>query len=408
MTIKNSDVFNLSDFPANKIFVNPNEEFRKLLFDKALQNSNNSMEDLAKKLDYSWKHLYAIKRGIKQKGKQNNIRLDLFNKLVYIAKIRLSKANEKIESLRYGRRSTDIPNIFPLKYDSRLAILIGHATGDGHIKGIVYNFEYRNKSKELLNKVYSLIYDIFNIKSNIYSSKDGTSQVEVPSIVGYILHKAGAPVGNKINKKFEIPKWIVQGNELVYKRYLGALVDDEFCISKGRWICFSLSKNIELKDNLVSFFESIRYLLSKLSINSVVKFGKIFSRKDGIKTVNIILSICGQKNYIEFKKSMPITNKAKVISLNYLTNSYILKPYDKYGYNKIKEIALDKLRLGQFTTTQLTKETTITRPSFIKHLRRMRKEGLINEVDRLLHGEILWSLVEEWNRTKEGRGFKLF
>jgi len=186
MKLKNANTFNLSDFPAKKIFLDFNGEFRKLLFDKALNNSNNSMRELGQKLNYNSRHLYQIKRGLKKKGQQNNIRLDLLNKLISIAKIDFSEANKNIKSLRYGRNSKDVPNIFPLGYDYRIAALVGHATGDGHIKRKDYAFEYRNSSKELLNKVYSLIFDIFNIKSNIYPAKDGTYQVEVPSIVGFI------------------------------------------------------------------------------------------------------------------------------------------------------------------------------------------------------------------------------
>ena len=270
---------------------------------------------------------------------------------------------------------------------------MAHATGDGHIKEEVYNFEYRNSSEELTRKVCNLIFDIFKIRCKVYSSKDGTKQVEAPSIVGYVLYKAGAPVGNKINKRFDIPTWIKQGEKEVISNYLGALIDDEFSISQGKVINFGLSKNIELREDILNFFGSVRSLFLKFGIKSSQReTNKIFIRKDNIKTITTELNICGQDNFIKFKANIPITHKTKVSSLNQLINSYVLKPYDKYGYDNIKEIVLNKLKYGKFTTTQLTKETTIQRRSFLRHLTRMEKERLIKQVSRLMYGEILWSL----------------
>ena len=385
--------FDLSDFPANKIFIGIDENFRKYLFDKALENSNQSMLELTRKLNLSYKYLHGIKNGFKYRGKRSNIRLNLLNELTCIAKISLSETIKNILFLRYGRNSCNVLNIFPLKYDLRLAALVGHATGDGHIKSGTFNFEYRNSSEELIKKVYDLVFDIFKIECNIYSNKDGTKQVEAPSIVGYVLYKAGAPVGNKIKNRFDIPVWIKYGDKEVIASYLGSLVDDEFCISQSKVMIFSLSKNVELKENLFIFFEEIKDLFLKLNIKSYQKESNgVFIRKDNVKTKEIILNICGQNNFIKFKENVIITNKSKINSLNKLTSSYILKPYDKCGYNKAKEIALSKLKIDNFTTTQLTKETTISRGCFLRHLTRMKKEGLIKEVKRLAYREILWTL----------------
>lgn len=383
----------LEEFPANRVYIDLDDKFRKYLFDKALENSNRSVLELANRLNFNYTYFIGLKKGVKDKGIQNNIRLDLINKLSLITKIKSSEILNNIRYLRFGRNSCNVPNIFPLKFDHRLAALVAHATGDGHIKEEVFSFEYRNSSEELINKVYDLIFDIFNIKCKVYSAKDGTKQVEAPSIVGYVLYKAGAPIGNKIKSKFDVPLWVKEGNESIVYSYLGALVDDEFSISQRKVIYLGMGKRIELKTNLFNFFESIGDLLYRFGIKSTIKVtNKIFTRKDYIKTIVVELTICSQSNFIKFKECIPIIQNSKISSLNKLIGSYQLKPYTKCHYKQAKELVLDKLRLGDFTTTQLTKESTITRHCFLVHLKRMKNEGLIKEVKRLNYGEILWSL----------------
>ena len=392
MKLNNLNEVNLEDIPDNKIYIDLEESFRKILFNKALANSNSNMLKLSSRLNLSYSYSRELKKGLKSKGKRNNIRLNILKKLFLIAKIESYEISKNIKHLRYGRNSYDIPNIFPLKFDHRLASLVAHATGDGHIKDKTYNFEYRNSSDELIKKVYDLIFDIFKIKCKVYSAKDGTKQVETPSIVGYVLYKAGAPTGNKIKSEFDVPVWIKEGDKHIISSYLGALVDDEFCIAQTKVIKFSLSKNIELKENIFNFFESINSLFIKFEIKSYRKLtNKIFVRKDGIRTIVMDLNIFSQGNFIKFKENVPITHKSKIESLNQVVSSYVIKPYEKCHYNRAKELVLNKLKLGNFTTTQLTRESTITRHCFLMHLKKMKSEGLIKEVRRLNYGEILWS-----------------
>lgn len=380
----------INDLDQDAIYVYLNDNFREDLFQKARNNKKN-WEDLIESLDLSIGHFYTIRSGKKYNSK-SFIKLSILNKILEISKISFLEIEKNIELIKSGPTGGNIPNIFPLNLDFRIASLIGHATGDGHIKKDHFNFEYRNKSEELITKVCNLIKSVFKIKPKIYLSKDGTKQVETYSIIGYILYKLGATKGDKVLTKFDVPGWILNGDLDIQKAYILALADDEFCVAKSRNISFSLSKKINYVNNLIDFMNSIKKIFLNFNINSnSLKIKKKFIRKDGTNTIPFSFYITGQRNIKKFNENFKFTHKRKKERLNQISK-YKRPPIRKYPYNEFKQIVFNKLKNGNKSSTQISKDFEIIQGSVIRRMKQLEKNKLVKKVKISRYGEFLWSL----------------
>ena len=131
------------------------------------------------------------------------------------------------------------------------------------------------------------------------------------------------PSGNKTNKEFHVPKWILNGTKDIKSNYLTGIYDCEGYIysnkngNKLRWrIGLEFYKNIRLIESCKLFMEQIRNLLLEFDIESSptrLKKGNI--RKDGSTSGGVCFEIekKGFENFFKYVNFHIDTKRGKLI-----------------------------------------------------------------------------------------------
>ena len=131
--------------------------------------------------------------------------------------------------------------------------------------------------------------------------------------VAVILFLFGAPKGNKVLQPFKIPNWILEDKEF-FRRFIQRLFDCEGTPDCEGAIMIEMWKSQELLDEGLEFFQSIKLKLKEYfdietSNPFTYKTNKI--RKDGIKTVPIIIKIRRKDSLAKFFKHIGFENVEK-------------------------------------------------------------------------------------------------
>ncbi len=111
------------------------------------------------------------------------------------------------------------------------------------------------------------------------------------------LFSIGFPSGNRTDKEFLMPNWIMTGSEEIRSNFLSGFFDAEGSVypgeNKTRWrLCINQHKKIEIANSGLGFMNQLRELLSYFNIESAsvgIQKGKV--RKDGTKTVRLFFEV---------------------------------------------------------------------------------------------------------------------
>lgn len=288
-------------------------------------------------------------------------RAKLYKKVIYLRETygygskKISKIvdvpRSKLEGWVYGHkvpRAIRAINILsklgfqiPLKVDNNpkfelFVKLFAFAFGDG---GISTNFHsyFSGDSQDLL-QLKREIRQIINLPSKIVkiqqTSSIGNREIKGTSYIlvirgkgnislGRLLASAGAPVGDKVVKKYQIPIWVMKGPKWVKKLFLEVLMGNELTtpvLDKTRKnsissIAFIQVKIEEYKHHLRRFLNQTRKLLREFDIEtSIVK--EIKSRKDRTKDDKFSCPM-----YFQIKKeSTNVLNLHRIFQLRYASN----------------------------------------------------------------------------------------
>lgn len=263
---------------------------------------------------------------------------------------------------------------FPLKSNSIVASLIGHAFGDGHLGEC--GFQFTNNSQELLDDVISKVKQL-PIK-NISFTEDfhKAKNINFQSLVKDILASFGAPIGNKVKQTFLVPEWIINGDLEIKQAFLKSLFDDESTVSMGsREIVLNMKKVERLKDNLHNFFEQLNAMLSEFGINGVtITECHPHDGKNG-KTIEKRLRICGSFNFIEFRDKINFVNIGKRWKLNkMIENTINLQLRNGEGQRKIIELL--SVRNG-LNTSEIAEAISLSNWTTWDHLRELEKKNSV-------------------------------
>ncbi len=184
------------------------------------------------------------------------------------------------------------------------ALLAGFAMCDGNInKNLTRTcFFFRRKDdaeKFVRDFVSAFKYERFKV----YKANNGdsyTAQLLGGAHFSKLLHKLGAPRGNKVFQPFCVPGWIYQGSEEVKKAFISTVIGNEGSApSKRRWrIQFVLSKAKDHIPNLIHFLNQIRALL----YNHGIKTSYIQLRKQEGRQYHGRFYIQGEENIHKFYK----------------------------------------------------------------------------------------------------------
>ncbi len=177
-------------------------------------------------------------------------------------------------------------------------------------------FIYTNSNRLLQENVRKCIYTLLgDVKFSVGTSIGGTPRYQFSNNVGKYLENQGAPVGSNVLQKTEVPNWIMEGNDKIKSAFLGALFDDDggFRADDCKQICFKLSKDSSLSNELEVFLEQIMSLLNDLKIEtSGIRNDRVYVRpSDKRNMTSLRFWITGRKNFSFFQKNVNILHPEK-------------------------------------------------------------------------------------------------
>jgi len=323
-------IISLATLPDN-FGVGLNKEYRKAIFKASIQKVG--MNDLAKKLGYARKTVEGLRRGYtsgKNRKRANRfLRIRTVKKLAQIATIDIEKIESHITGISFGNSFLKIN--LPIYTTKKLSSVIGHCFGDGYVGAY---FGYFNKNKRLINEVRENVRNLFNLQGNVIRHH-GTYFLYFPGIISKILNLVGAPFGNKMQQKLQIPLWIKRGNKKIKSSFLRALFDDESSVKFRRYdrsIQFALFKEKRFLRQHKIFMKELCELLLELQIMP--------SKLRIIKTKNSIgirFTISGYHNLISF---LNLINFSHPFKRQKLENS--IKTYKQIQYHDREKFSNQK------------------------------------------------------------------
>lgn len=125
-----------------------------------------------------------------------------------------------------------LKSILKPRHSEKLAEFLGILIGDGHLSeyqlGITTNAQ-TDKEHALIS--HKFIKDLFGISSTLKIRSEENTVTIVASSKSLVefLNRLGMPIGNKIQKHLEVPKWILK-KELYQKAFIRGLFDTDGCI----------------------------------------------------------------------------------------------------------------------------------------------------------------------------------
>jgi hypothetical protein len=275
----------------------------------------------------------------------------------------------------------------------QLANLVGHSLGDGHIDR-TYFFSYTNKSTKLQAEVKENVAKVFGTKIKPMNFYHKALTARYPYVVGATLSLVGAPLGSKIQKSCEIPKWIKRGNFRIKAAFIKAIFDDEASVKIGkREIVFKMAKTSVLEKELVSFLESIICLIEDLGLRpSKIRYSAdMHIGKNGAKTIQKAFGIHGNVNFQLFLDKIGFSNYEKSSRLKNMIKSCQTKKLRGYeGQDSIVELLANRNGMTKYEISDLL---NITPLACYKHLKKLELKNIVVQLkDDGRQSPSLWSL----------------
>ncbi len=239
-----------------------------------------------------------------------------------------------------------------------IAYLVGKVMGDGHLEkslGSCYFISGDKYDLLLLKKFIIANFDVkdsrvFMFKQNYNNGSSHKLRITSTKFCKLLFHY-GAPKGNKIQRIFCVPNWILN-NKKYSRDFLQGILEDELAKIKikranhCREATFRMYKNHNLLWEHSKFMQQIKTCVESFLVTcSDLKI----TEGKGPETVDIYFDINGNKrNIIRFKENIGFrfnTKKMKSLDIAYEILSKTLKP--KINKNKIISLRNDGLTLRE-------------------------------------------------------------
>jgi len=301
--------------------------FYKPSIEKEIYNLNINEKDILS--SFSKKHIKDIKSGKNKKIIKTKKQVDKFFKDI-------DKEKAKI-----------------------LAQIIGFCMGDGHI-----SFTKPTINREIFplaifvgfkEDMEKLKQDISELGFNSYLIKryNNFYQLNSKGIFARILISSGCPTGDKVSKKFMIPKWILNTDKNIKSHFLKGLFGAE--LSKTRIhhynhrdirpFTFAQNKTKELKKDFKKYLRQLKKILKELDINTnnIKIKDKIIRKKDNKQTIEGAFDITNSRiNLIKFLSQIGYIYSFYKEYLGRKTLSYLIfKDVKIRKKESLKKIAFD-------------------------------------------------------------------
>ncbi len=176
--------------------------------------------------------------------------------------------------------------------------------GDGHISKTLHDAQFFFRYEKDALQFQSDFYELYGIKTKIHYRKNNCylRPLQCASDFARLLYALGAPAGNKMHQKFEIPYWILKGPNPTRKAYLSTIIGNEGSKPgiKGYRIRVVLSKHISYLEEHLLYLNQIRDLLFSSSITA----DRLQLGKQKRRNYHCFFYIKGKKNLLNFYKSL--------------------------------------------------------------------------------------------------------
>jgi len=223
--------------------------------------------------------------------------------------------------------------ILPLHASPELAALVAALMTDGHVEW--YTSDGNSRAKKIIlylsNKAecewfFSLVLKVFGTEGQIqaYKPKSGYFKKQPykafvsSATITQILILAGSPIGNKTEKEFLIPNWIMDSNSEIKSRFLQTFFTFEASkprVKTNREFSFEISltmvKTKELLGNAFKFFSQIKKLLAEFEVISTRTIACPTTNGVGISKYAFGFSITNQFSIINFYRHIGYFNPEK-------------------------------------------------------------------------------------------------
>ncbi len=212
--------------------------------------------------------------------------------------------------------------VLPLRASGELAALVAALMSDGHVEWYTSDGSPRTRkiilysSNEFECKWFlSLVKNVFGVTGKVQAytpnhnnwRKQPYKAIVWNAAVARILILAGAPAGNKTEKEFLIPGWIMGGSREIKSEFLRAFFSFEGSkpmLKTNRQFSFQIDltmvKSKPYLESALCFFEQIKRLLLEFGVKStrIIYFQKRDCPKDYKYIFNF--SIMRQKSIVNF------------------------------------------------------------------------------------------------------------
>lgn len=261
-------------------------------------------------------------------GKTKFIKWQVVKKLIKIVGISAEELEPHILAVAGGKSGKPTEVDLPIYESSELALLVAKGIGDGSIETNKMRFSYWNTEPALIKEVCESVgVAIGKTRVTITKLKDGRIQAKFSPFIGFVLHFAGVPIGNKTLQSFDVPGWIVKNrNKKVKTAFLRGLFDDEGCVSytkksRTRRILLALGKSKKCKKSLLNFLDTVCNILNEFEIST----GSITLQKEytaSCAKVMLRFGIYNKENIEKFAQRIRLTHPEKKRTFAIISNSY--------------------------------------------------------------------------------------
>ena len=244
-----------------------------------------------------------------------------------------NKSSKALRCIRYLIKNKFLPFKIKNNKETKLILrLLASSFCDGHIHKRFLCYKYAGNKKDILN-LYEEVKKVFpflKLKIDFIKTKGNINGREIAGEVYVLIIQnsyfcrfltcLGAPIGDKVLQSFVIPNFIYDLPYNLKAIFIGQIYSDEGSkpvhTDHSFYLAFKMNKRIELKNEHMSFLLEIKSLLNDFGIESgKVSWGRISSRKSGIKTGSGSFYISVKKENLKNFIKLPIFSeyKAKLI-----------------------------------------------------------------------------------------------
>ncbi len=118
-----------------------------------------------------------------------------------------------------------------LQLHKLLARLFAIIASDGHIKRHSFGLSYCEENPERRSRVREILRELGNVWILYIHDPDRGDSMQLPSVLGRLMHKLGIPLGDKVIQGFGVPPFIMDGSPEVVAAYLEELIPEEGAVT---------------------------------------------------------------------------------------------------------------------------------------------------------------------------------